>query len=187
VGLREYPRLQKILELVTPPTDPRIRTKAFKYLTDNFIDRYSKDYKPTEINIAFLPCMRKYVYAKPTECYTNPECMIMNFNVIRQNLLYCAVQFGIQSNPSHDKLLKSLVDHPPRNINKAKEIFEYLASQQGNFTPSDWKILGDLNFIPVEDKTKPNAINLTNPHSCFLTPVENGYVLCYIYISSWFY
>ncbi|GBB83136.1 hypothetical protein RclHR1_00010018 [Rhizophagus clarus] len=176
LGLREYPRLQKILELVVPPTDPKIRMKAFKYLTDNFNERYSKNYKSTEVNVAFIPCRRSNVYAKPTECYINPECMKMNFNVIRQDLLYCAEQFGVQQNPSHVKLLNSLVNNPPRDIMKAKEIFEYLASQQGDFTPSDWKVLGDLNFIPVVSKIRPNVITLTNPRSCFLRCAEQGFL-----------
>jgi hypothetical protein len=184
LGLRECPELQKILKLLTPQTDPQIRAKAFKYFTDNFKERYSKDYKSTEINVAFLLC-RSGVYAKPTECYINPECMKMNFNVIHQDLLSCAEQFGVQQNPSHDKLLKSLIDHPPRDIIKAKEIFEYLFLQ-GSFTPSDWKILGDLKFIPVKDRIKFNAITLTNPRNCFLKCTEYGYVLYYIYTSSWF-
>lgn len=152
--------------------------KAFKYLNDNFKDRYSKDYKPTEINVTFLPCRKRYVYATPTNCYINSDCMKLNFNVIRQDYLYCAEQFGVQQNPSPDKLLKSLIEKPPRDIAKAKGVFEYLASQQGNFTDTDWKILGDLNFIPVKDKTRPNVINLINPHSCFLECTENRYVLC---------
>lgn len=176
LGLREFPELQKILKLLTPQKDPQIRAKAFKYFALNFKERYSKDYKSTEINVAFLLCSSG-VYAKPTECYINPECMKMNFNVIHQDLLFYSEQFGVQENPSHEKLLKSLIDHPPRDINKAKEIFEYLFLQ-GNFTSSDWKILGDLNFIPVKDRTKFNAITLKNPRSCFLKCTEYGYVLC---------
>ncbi|PKY20927.1 hypothetical protein RhiirB3_524661 [Rhizophagus irregularis] len=182
LGLQEYPKLQKILELIVPPTPSKIRMKAFKYLNDNFKDRYSKDYKPTEINVTFLPCRKRYVYATPTNCYINSDCMKLNFNVIRQDYLYCAEQFGVQKNPSPDKLLKSLIEKPPRDIAKAKGVFEYLASQQGNFTDTDWKILGDLNFIPVKDKTRPNVINLINPHSCFLECTENSLREFFTYI-----
>ncbi|PKY44256.1 hypothetical protein RhiirA4_541705 [Rhizophagus irregularis] len=181
LGLREFPELQKILKLLTPQKDPQIRAKAFKYFALNFKERYSKDYKSTEINVAFLLCSSG-VYAKPTECYINPECMKMNFNVIHQDLLFYSEQFGVQENPSHEKLLKSLIDHPPRDINKAKEIFEYLFLQ-GNFTSSDWKILGDLNFIPVKDRTKFNAITLKNPRSCFLKCTEYGLREFFTYVN----
>ncbi|EXX52939.1 hypothetical protein RirG_248640 [Rhizophagus irregularis DAOM 197198w] len=166
-GLQEYPALQKILELVAPPTDPIIRSKALKYFIDNFKEKYSANYKSTEINVAFLPCSNEGIYAKPSECFTNLECMKMNFNVIRQDLLFYAEQFGVCQNPSNEELIKRLVDYPPQNDKKAKEIFEYLSTQQGRFNHSDLKILADLKFIPVRDRFQPHAIIHTNPSGCF--------------------
>ncbi|RIA81211.1 hypothetical protein C1645_837362 [Glomus cerebriforme] len=167
LGLQEYPTLQKILELTAPPTDPKIRDKAFKYLIDNFKERYSESYKSAEINIAFLPCSNSNIYAKPSECFINPECMTMKFQTIRQDLIFYAEQFGVRQNPSHEKLLKRLIEDPPQNEYSAKKIFEYLATQQGDFIHSDWKILAGLKFIPIRDKFRSDVIIHTNPYSCF--------------------
>ncbi|GES82823.1 hypothetical protein GLOIN_2v1661590 [Rhizophagus clarus] len=174
LGLREYPALKKILELAAPPTDPKIRGKALKYFIENFKEKYSKNYNPSEINIAFLPCSDPTIFEKPTGCYINPDCMIMNFKAIHQDLRYQAEQFGVRQHPSRDKLLSRLIEDPPRNENKAKEVFEYLASRQGDFNHSDWNKLVDLRFIPIRSKTQPNEIVLTDPRSCFFKGQEES-------------
>jgi hypothetical protein len=175
LGLQEYPTLKKILELAAPPTDPKIRSKALKYFIENFKGKYSKNYNSSEINIAFLPCLDPSIYAKPSECYINPECTIMKFQAIHQELRFQAEQFGVRQNPSRDKLLKRLIEDPPNDVNKAREIFEYLASRQGDFIHSDWLHLADLKFIPIRAKTQPNVIDLTNPRSCFFKGQEERY------------
>ena len=82
MGIKKYPPLQKILTLAAPPTDPEIRNRALKYFINNFERRYYYDYNPAQVN-AFLPCLDSYIYAKPSECYTNIGCKIMNFQVVR--------------------------------------------------------------------------------------------------------
>ncbi|PKC14058.1 hypothetical protein RhiirA5_269102 [Rhizophagus irregularis] len=174
LGLREYPTLKKILELAAPPTDPKIRSKALKYFIENFKEKYSKDYNPSEINIAFLPCSDTTIFAKPSECFINPDCMIMKFNAIHQDLRFQAEQFGVRQHPSRDKLLSRLIEDPPRDENKAKDVFEYLASRQGDFNHFDWNKLASLKFIPIRNKTQPNEIVLTDPRSCFFKGQEES-------------
>jgi hypothetical protein len=101
--------------------------------------------------------------------------MKMNFNIIRQDLLYYAEQFGVCQNPSNEKLIKRLIDDPPKNEEKAKEIFEYLSSQQGRFIFSDWKILADLKFIPVRDSLQPDIIIHASPNGCFFKTYKRRY------------
>ena len=78
LGLQEYPTLKKILELAAPPTDPKIRGKALRYFIDNFKEKYSKDYNPHNIKIAFLPCTDPKVYATPSECFIEIFTMLTN-------------------------------------------------------------------------------------------------------------
>ncbi|PKY62297.1 hypothetical protein RhiirA4_488541, partial [Rhizophagus irregularis] len=121
---------------------------ALKYFIDNF-DIYSQFYKPEEVNIAFLPCSD--TYAKPSECYVDDKCTIMNFQIIREDLRSEAENFGVRQHPNHEKLVKRLTKNPPQNKNKAKEIFKYLSSQQEDFTDSDWDTLNNFEFIPIQD------------------------------------
>ncbi|GBB83162.1 hypothetical protein RclHR1_00010044 [Rhizophagus clarus] len=88
----------------------------------------------------------------------------MKFQIIRQDLRFQVEKLGIRQNPDREKLLNRLTQDPPQDENNAKEIFEYLASQQACFTYSDWKKLSDFKFIPTKNEKQP----LVSPCSCFL-------------------
>jgi hypothetical protein len=173
LGLKEYPTLEKILELATPSTNTQIHNKALKYFIDHFEERYSRDYNPTEVNVAFLPCSDPNIYAKPSECFINPECKIMKFQVIRQDLRFQVEKLGVHQNPDRERLLNSLTQDPPQDENNAKIIFEYLASQQTCFTYSDCKMLADFKFIPVRNGDQ----HLNSPNNCFLKLQDEMYVM----------
>ncbi|RGB35129.1 hypothetical protein C1646_814947 [Rhizophagus diaphanus] len=171
LGIREFPTLQKILELASPPTDPEIRKKALKYFITNFDEKYSSDYNPAAVNVAFLPCSIQGIYAKPSECFINPKCSIMGFQVIRQDLKFQVEKLGVYQNPDPVKLLDMLKANRPQDENKGKEIFEYLASQQGDFITADWNLLTYLEFIPY--RVYPDVIAHASPSKCFFKIQED--------------
>ncbi|CAG8780726.1 73_t:CDS:2, partial [Rhizophagus irregularis] len=80
------PNLEKILNLAAPPTNSKFRVMAIKYFIDNFDKKYAKVYKPEKINIAFIPCSNFDACTKPSDCFTNYRCMIMNFKIIHEDL-----------------------------------------------------------------------------------------------------
>ncbi|RGB27756.1 hypothetical protein C1646_630205, partial [Rhizophagus diaphanus] len=175
LGLQVYPKLETILNLAVPSNDPKIRELALKYFIDNY-DKYSVHYKPDEINIAFLPCSTFNTYAKPSECFTNDRCMIMNFKVLREDLRSKAEKFGIRQHPNHDKLVKRLTENPPQGENNATKVFEYLHSQQHDFTDADWNILNNSEFIPIKNENKR-----IKPRDCFFKLKDenlNEFFLC---------
>ncbi|CAB4394655.1 unnamed protein product [Rhizophagus irregularis] len=174
LGLRKHPNLETIIKLAAPPTDPKIRELALKYFIDNF-DIYSQFYKPEVVNIAFLPCSNSDTYAKPSECYADDKCMIMNFQIIREDLRSKAEKLGVRQHPNHEKLVKWLTENPPQNKNKAKEIFEYLSSQQKDFTDLEWNTLNDFEFIPIQDVSQSEIINkLIKPRECLFKLKEES-------------
>ena len=73
-----------------------------------------------------MPCEGSDTYAKPLECFINPGCKTMNFQVVCQDLQHRVGKFGIRQNPDHKELLNRLKENPPHD--KAKEVFEYLES-----------------------------------------------------------
>jgi hypothetical protein len=177
LGLQEYPKLETILILAEPPTDPKIRELALKYFIDNFEKKYRDDYIPENIYNAFLPCSNSNSYAKPLECFINDRCMTMNFKTIRKDLRSKAENFGVRKNPNHKELIKRLTENPPKNEDKATEVFEYLNSQQKDFTvPDDWDTLMNLEFIPIQDKNQ-HHVKFIKPCDCFFKLKEERYVL----------
>ena len=115
-----------------------------------------------------MPCEGSDTYAKPLECFINPGCKMMNFQVVRQDLQHRVGKFGVRQNPDHKELLNRLKENPPP-YDIAKEVFEYLESQQTHFTNNDLDILSDLKFIPIYDN---DGIIYANPSSCFFKVQE---------------
>jgi hypothetical protein len=177
LGLQDYPALMKILELAAYHPNLKIRSKALRYFINNFEEKYSEDYDP-QVNIAFLPCSSRGTYAKPSECYISSECTIMKFNSISQDLRLQVERFGVRQHPSREELLKRLNEEPPRHEDKAKAIFEYLASRQTDFTDDDFNSLINLKFIPIKKNPRSKTTTLISPRNCFFS-VQEEYVYNY--------
>ncbi|KAF0389336.1 putative hatpase domain protein [Gigaspora margarita] len=183
LGLREYPPLKVILQLAdVSNSDTVLRSKALKYFMDNFKDKYSSEYKAEEIKVAFLPCTDPKVYETPMGCFSNPECTIMNFNALHQDLRFRADELGIRQHPSRERLLNRLIQNPPENEQRAKDIFGYLASRLGDFNQTDWSMLRDLNFIPIRDEAQTNLIKYVTPRNCFFKGSDETYAEFFSYV-----
>jgi len=73
------------------------------------------------VNVAFLPCLEPTIYAKPSECFIEPECTIMNLKAIREDLLFQAKQFGVHLFSSSIELKDRLIGDPPKDVKAAKK------------------------------------------------------------------
>ncbi|CAG8636581.1 9366_t:CDS:2, partial [Cetraspora pellucida] len=183
LGLREYPPLNITLQLAdVSNSDVALRSKALKYFMDNFKDKYSSVYKAEEIKVSFLPCTDPKIYATPMGCFSSQECIIMNFNAVHPDLRFRADELGIRQHPSREQLLNRLIQNPPENEQRAKEIFGYLASRLGDFNQTDWSRLRDLNFIPIRDKTQTSLIKYVTPRSCFFKVHDEAYAGFFSYV-----
>ncbi|CAJ0904717.1 4399_t:CDS:10 [Entrophospora sp. SA101] len=165
LDLRKYPPLDVILQLASSNTELSIRQKALCYFIENFKARYYKDYNANMVNLAFLPCTDTNVYATPTNCYTNPECEIMKFNILNKELLPNADEFGVKKDPCRLQILVKLREERPENEEKAKLIFDYLSSF--HFIHSDWAELQKIPFIPIRDKVYRHSLKHVTPLDCF--------------------
>ncbi|CAG8483190.1 7662_t:CDS:10, partial [Racocetra fulgida] len=80
-------------------------------------------------------------YSKPSDCFSNPDCMIMGFNALRKDLRIRAEELGIRQHPNGKQLLNGLSNNLPNSIDDAKMFFNYLSSRRGDFDHEDWKVL----------------------------------------------
>ncbi|CAG8597455.1 8335_t:CDS:2, partial [Racocetra persica] len=165
LGLQEYPSLQTILQLAEQAQPIELREKALKYFIKNFKEKYSEMYKPDSIQIKFLPCINANIYAKPSECYSSPDCVKMGFNALRQDLCFWAKEIGVKLHPDSNLLQDKLVQNPP-NINNARKIFEYMYfAARGSHV--NWQKLQNIKFIPIREKVPPHRITHHKPEECF--------------------
>ncbi|KAG9304270.1 hypothetical protein G9A89_019832 [Geosiphon pyriformis] len=179
LGLLTNPPLKTVLSLASPPSSPEIRSKALHYFLEKLKDKYATIYNPG-VDFPFLPCINKQEYAKPSECFADPACMIMGYRALHQDIRSRAQELGVREHPSRSQLVEKLSKEPPKNEQIAKEVFEYLASRQGHFIGSDWETLGRQRFIPI---LKNKLIEYINPRGCFFNGRDDRYKEFFPYIN----
>ena len=155
--MQRYPKIEKILELATSPTDSIIREKALKYFLDNFDEIYFKSYNSASINVAFLPCSNSKTYVRPSGCFANAKCSILGFLIIREDLISYAIKFGVRSDPSIKEVLNKLAEKSQDENNAIKEncnyaqVIEYIISISVDLNEEEKKLLRTRTIWPKEN------------------------------------
>ncbi|KAF9360799.1 hypothetical protein BGX34_007497 [Mortierella sp. NVP85] len=161
LGLVKNPPIKDLLEIAAPPNEQAIRTKALQYFFDNFKTLYANQYDPN-VKVAFLPTTDGS-FQTPSGCFSNANCGVMDFPVLHPDLRIHATLLRIKENPASDKLMEKILNSPPTSKAKARQVFEYLHSIQGNFLHHQWTTLRTTKFIPLDDTGK----SMVEPQSCY--------------------
>ncbi|KAL9545961.1 hypothetical protein MBANPS3_006886 [Mucor bainieri] len=164
LGLNVKPPLASLLLLAAPATDmtaerEAIQRRALSYLIENRAD-YNDTYIVSAIQIKFLPCLHRggggggktTCYAAPKDCYANPDAQLLGFQVLHPDLTSVRDKLGVRENPPADQLIAAFVDKLETDHDKARKIFEYMATRMGEFSRGQWDLLRQLAFIPVQGK-----------------------------------
>ncbi|KAG8920890.1 hypothetical protein FRC02_000579, partial [Tulasnella sp. 418] len=152
LGLRVYPELPKILELMAS-SEEEIRKLAMQYFVFNFT-RYASTYDPRDFaDLAYIPAVNQegtHFMSKPGDVYVNPECSVMGFSVVNPQLQDTArSKLCIKEHPSTKSIIKVLLERPPKEPKTARQYFEYLASRISDFSLSDYRTLQQACILPV--------------------------------------
>ncbi|CAG8599070.1 18033_t:CDS:2, partial [Acaulospora morrowiae] len=183
LGLREYPPIDVILQLASSKSERSLREKALNYFLKNFREKYSSDYKPDNINVAFLPCTEPDVYETPLGCFYDPGCTAIKFHALRQDLRTRAEELGVRQYPDSKDVLINLSKNPPGDRGKAIKTFDYLASLQSNFSNRDWLTLRHLKFIPITSNNfRLNKVTHNCPRKCFFKGSDTSYTEIFSYV-----
>lgn len=100
--------------------------------------RLSKDGQPGELS-----------RLRPTEVFTNESVAVMDFPVVTSISQSDIAKLGLQTDPPASTLISRLVNDPPRTLERARRVFEYLASVQTCFSSHDLSILRQASFVPI--------------------------------------
>ncbi|PWN24508.1 hypothetical protein BDZ90DRAFT_244782 [Jaminaea rosea] len=177
LGLRRHPPLEEILALAARNDEVGAKALAYFFERGHYRDSYSlakgRDH-------AFVPCevggeTRKM---KSTDVFTNREAGLMGFAVVASSLSPQDVaKLQLRADPPSELLVSRLVNDPPRSVEQARSVFEYLASVSSHFTSHDISVLRQAAFVPVLPSTTPSsagkeqalspAPRLVAPTSCY--------------------
>ncbi|KAI8644601.1 hypothetical protein BD408DRAFT_383483 [Parasitella parasitica] len=164
LGLNTTPPLASLLLLAAPdskttPERVAIQRRALSYLIEKYQD-YKDSYNVNTIQIKFLPCADGKTYAAPKDCFSNPDVQLLGFQVLHSDLINVRDRLCVRENPTADQLVAAFVEKLQVGHEKARKVFEYMASRMGEFSHAQWQTLRQLAFIPVE---KNESVKLYQP------------------------
>ncbi|KAH9824771.1 hypothetical protein DFH28DRAFT_941666 [Melampsora americana] len=161
LGLNKIPPIDVLLKIAANAQDGFLRENALAFFLEHFAD-YRFSYRPDSQTPSYVPCTTGLV--NPLECYSNPEASVMGFPVLQDKYMADYQKFGLKQNPSSAQLVKRLIDQPPSDTTKAKQIYEYLSTRVADFSQSELSRLKNASIIPV---TKGSH---ASPSTCFFQP-----------------
>ncbi|KAK9366545.1 hypothetical protein V1509DRAFT_235521 [Lipomyces kononenkoae] len=155
IGLNQYPSVQTVINLAATADSPRLRDKALAYFVRFFDEnRYRAVYnsrRPTK----FLPATvnkgekKETIIVSPSECYSSSQVDIFDFPVLREDLQVEAWKFGVAMYPPIDMVVKRLTSKPPKTVEQASKMFNYMASKLSDLESRDIAKLRDSEFVPI--------------------------------------
>ena len=165
LGLRIYPAEETILRLAAS-ADKKLREKALRYFTDYFHDNsYDVNYISIT-SVSFLPLQNdKEKLVRPMDCFQNPECGIMGYDIIRSDLQQHAAKFGVRKDPDIKECSARLMRNPPTGPKDANGKFSYFANRMMEFTVSLSTELGNSCIVPVKGDA---GLRYIPPRICYI-------------------
>jgi len=178
LGLRSRPTVPELVGMMAS-IDLPLRFKAMTYFIANYeINNYGA-YNLTASNKPFLPVEgNEKRLCFPSECFVNEKSTLLDFDILRRDLLPHASKFGVAENPPLAEAVKRLISNPPKMQRHARILFSYFSTRIGEreFLGQSIK-LGDSRIVPTVPKQKQNglmfpekseAVKYLAPRMCFI-------------------
>lgn len=153
LGLRKFPPVDVLLGIASGPAPASER--ALQYLLAHTHINYT-DFDPQSFAVAYIPATKPdgtRILGKPGEVFTNLNCSILGFAIADPTIITPenAAKLRIQSDPPMEALVASFSANVTTDIDKAKRVFEYLATRVGH-APAALERLGNVACIPVKSE-----------------------------------
>lgn len=181
LGLRAYPSVPELAGIMMKAhlnNDTALYEKALRYFIENHYHNNYAAFDIAGVALAFLPLQggEKRRLTRPSDCFNDERASVLGYNVLRQDLRDHAVKFGVRTDPPMIDCANRLINDPPKNKSRAKEVFSYFGSRLGDMSNAVVDRLSAAQIVPVsrstvtdsDTKTNETAIRMTSPGSCFL-------------------
>ncbi|KAG8958915.1 hypothetical protein FRC03_008699 [Tulasnella sp. 419] len=174
LGLKRYPGLSTIMNLMADPDDESIRDGALRYFLDHYESLYMFTYKPDDFkHLAYVPAVTHdgtRFMSTPDTVFVDPQCAIMGFAVVPQELRQDAFfRLRIRQHPSVKSVMNILLEHPPSDPDIARKYFEYMANRS-DFSQTEYDALRQAYIIPAKpplvDSNETGDLMMAMPGEC---------------------
>lgn len=165
LGLLRTPSVQQILEIAADTSKSTRQEIALNYfLTEYHTASFATTYSPSSCDLPFVPAVKNgsYIYAKPTETYTNPSAGILGFPILSSRFSEHGQRLKLNIDPPSGALVAALLNSPPKSTSEARVVFSYLSSQVSRFNATDIATLSTSRLIPFERLNASVELRLPN-------------------------
>jgi hypothetical protein len=161
LGIRAFPSVPELIDMMASE-DAASREKSMIYFISN---HHLNGYAAFEVGSStksFLPLQgddKRLV--SPAECFTNHECAVLGFSILRRELHNHANKFGVAMDPPMTECVNRLVAKPPQSRREAITLFGYFASRLGELGLNAVAKIADARIVPVlaKNQTSNGYIN----------------------------
>lgn len=179
LGLRAYPSVPELINLMGSE-DLILGKKAMYYFISNHHANRYGSFDVGTTTKKFLPVQGEKIHVSPVECYTNENCSMLGFKILKKELVPHANKFGVAKDPPMNLCVDKLIRSPPKDKRSATELFRYFSERLGEIGPNQVSRLEESSIVPVhrerhivdkglhEKSNKENSIKLLTPKQCYL-------------------
>lgn len=68
-------------------------------------------------------------FGRPSEVFSNPEAAALGFMVLSNQFAADSTRLKLNRDPTSSELISALLQNPPKDISKARDVFAYLSSR----------------------------------------------------------
>ena len=161
LGLRPYPGYTDLIQIMSSAAangDFSLRDQALRYVIDYHQTKGYSQYDHSSVMSGYLPIQgSEQKVASPNDCFSNERAAIMGFDILRRDLHFHALKFGVKPDPPIAECISRLISHPPQSKRSAREVFSYLASRLSEMHDRYAETLSGASIVPVTAKSSSSA------------------------------
>lgn len=184
LGLKACPSASDIVDILNKaPSSGTLQRSAINYFIANHYKNGYHTFPMDKVDRAFLPVQPipgrnegDNMIAKPKQCYANPQAAVLNFRILRADILPHHTLFGVALDPPIDICSERLIKSPPKDPANARLLFSYFAGRLNEIGPSGnlAEKLGEALIVPIISRpgevadSKQSPLRYATPRGCFL-------------------
>lgn len=182
LGIRSAPSVPELVKMMSS-ADLEHREKARTYfIANHHINGYA-NFAIGSSSKAFLPLEGdEKRLVSPAECFTNQNCSVLGFSILKKDLQLHANKFGVALDPPITDCVNRLLAKPPQSRREATTLFTYFTSRLGDLGQNSVAKLADAPIVPVlsgqsvskgifNEKSQSDLRHLT-PRQCYIGDSE---------------
>ncbi|KAE8446634.1 hypothetical protein EG329_011827 [Mollisiaceae sp. DMI_Dod_QoI] len=184
LGLRPFPSVPELIDMMVAESFNSWPNEPMTYFISNHHNNgYAHFSVGSSVN-KFLPLENGLAptmeVVSPAECFTNQDCEVFGFKILKKELHIHANKFGVATDPPIPECVNRLIANPPKDRRIATRVFEYFSSRLNEVGQNSVAKIADSRIIPVvakqssireasdEKASQQFPLKMISPRQCYI-------------------